>query len=195
MISICFMVICISPSCMLYDCVLLVTYIIFIPVFCLVVTHELTICSWFSLTSDTGCGGVSHGHAGHGHVLFVLLGYDGDGVVVADHQTVLVSFKHTSEQNQCQRLDCKPTLWAWTCSSSKSKQLIISWCRAHGKSDKSGVWHCKTKSCSFCSCPKSLFLRISSASTFSRTASLASSARIIVTSLTSSAMVSFPFFS
>ena len=79
---------------MLYDYVLLVTYIILIPVFCLVVTHELTICSWFSLTSDTGCGGVSHGHAGHGHVLFVLLGYDGDGVVVADHQTVLFSFKH-----------------------------------------------------------------------------------------------------
>ena len=74
---------------MLYDCVLLVTYIIFIPVFCLVVTHELTICSWFSLTSDTDCSGVSHGHAGYGHVLLVLLGYAGDGVVVADHQTVL----------------------------------------------------------------------------------------------------------
>ena len=48
--------------------------------FCLVVTPDLTLRSWFSLASDTGCGGVSHGHAGH--VLLVLLGYAGDAVVV-----------------------------------------------------------------------------------------------------------------
>ena len=86
--------------------------IILIPVFCMVVTPELTVCCWFSLASDAGCGGVSHGHAGHGHVLLVLLGYAGDGVVLADHQTVLFSFRHTSEQNHCQRLDFKPTLCA-----------------------------------------------------------------------------------
>ena len=57
--------------------------------FCFVVTPDLTLCSWFALASDTGCGGVSHGHAGH--VLLVLLGYAGDGVVVADYQTVLFS--------------------------------------------------------------------------------------------------------
>ena len=44
MIAICFIFICISPSFdLLHTCVLLVTYFIIIPVFCLVVTTDLTL--------------------------------------------------------------------------------------------------------------------------------------------------------
>ena len=77
--------------------------------------------SWKFLSHERGYG-ICDGNIQVIHVLLVLLGYGGDGVVVADHQTVLFSVKlEFPNKINFKVWAAYHLLSASTCSSSKTK--------------------------------------------------------------------------